>query len=389
MASLEGQINIELVCDTSGVRQANIHSARPVQASRVFEGVAVKEALQRLPQIYSLCGTAQSATALSACENALGINPSTAQRQAREMLVWMESAREHLLRILLDWPAFAGEEVKQKNLPGLMQLLPELSHALYGNAAPFSLESVPDVDSDAAQQVIEKLRDIIDDTIGASLPNGQDSFKDWLIHGETLPARLLYRLRTLKWDRLGTSDSRFLPPLESHTLHTRLTAEDADAFIAAPVWMEYPCENTPLHRQRLQPFIKELLANEGNGLTTRLMSRLTELMLVPDLLRLSLKRLGATLPITSSSKGESGIGLAQVEAARGRLIHRVEIEDNIVRRYQILAPTEWNFHPQGIAVKGLRTLTGSDEETLKQQATLWINAIDPCVGINLQVRHDA
>ena len=37
----------------------------------------------------------------------------------------------------------------------------------------------------------------------------------------------------------------------------------------------------------------------------------------------------------------------------GRLIHAVEIADGVVKRYRILAPTEWNFHPQGAAAKGL------------------------------------
>lgn len=389
MAELEGQLNIELVHDASGVLQATIHSARPLQASRIFEGIEVELALQRLPQIYSLCATAQAAAAVGACETALAITPSTAQKQAREMLVWMESAREHLLRILLDWPAFAGEEVEQEHLPELMQLLPELSRALFGNTAPFNIGCVPVVDFDAAQQVIATLRNLIDNLLGSSLPSFCDRFADWLGDGETMAARLLYQLRSQGWDRIGANDSVFLPQLESAALHQHFTAEDADTFLAQPVWQGVPCETTALQRQRLQPLIKKLLANEGNGLLTRLVSRLTELLLVPDLLQLSLKRLGSASTATTSGAAYSGVGLSQIEAARGRLIHRVEIEDNVIRRYQILAPTEWNFHPRGVAVQGLYNLNGTDEATLKQQAALWINAIDPCVGFNLQVRSNA
>lgn len=388
MAALEGQLDIELVHDASGVRQATLRAARPLQASRILEGTAVETALHRLPLIFSLCGTAQSAAALGACEKALAISPSTAQKQAREMLVWMESAREHLLRILLDWPAFAGEAVQQDKLPELMRLLPALNRALYTRAAPFNLDSVPTVDFVAAQQTIDTLRDLVDDMIGPTLPSTRGAFENWLKQGETLPARLMRRLRKQGWDRIGACDSHFLPPLENATLHEHFTAEDADLFLAEPAWQGEPCETTPLQRQRLQPLIKELLANEGNGLLTRLVSRLTELMLIPDLLQLSLKRLGSA-PTTISGTANSGVGIAQIEAARGRLIHRVEIEDNVIRRYHILAPTEWNFHPHGVAVQGLRTLNGTDEETLKQQAALWINAIDPCVGYELKVRHHA
>jgi coenzyme F420-reducing hydrogenase alpha subunit len=81
----------------------------------------------------------------------------------------------------------------------------------------------------------------------------------------------------------------------------------------------------------------------------------------------------------------SGVGLAQVEAARGRLVHRVELEHDGVRRYRILAPTEWNFHPAGAAAQGLMHLPAEEPEVLRRLAALLINAVDPCVGYDLRV----
>jgi Ni,Fe-hydrogenase I large subunit len=78
--------------------------------------------------------------------------------------------------------------------------------------------------------------------------------------------------------------------------------------------------------------------------------------------------------------------LAQVEAARGRLVHRVDIDDRgMIQRYQILAPTEWNFHPRGIVRKGLGNLQGRNDEELDQLARIFINAVDPCVGYSLSI----
>jgi len=74
-----------------------------------------------------------------------------------------------------------------------------------------------------------------------------------------------------------------------------------------------------------------------------------------------------------------------VEAARGRLMHRIKIAQGRVADYAILAPTEWNFHPEGIAVQGLKGLLFESEAQLRQQAALWINAIDPCVGYELKI----
>jgi len=66
-------------------------------------------------------------------------------------------------------------------------------------------------------------------------------------------------------------------------------------------------------------------------------------------------------------------------------VHRVELEHNGVRRYQILAPTEWNFHPAGAAAQGLMQLPAEDAYVLHRLATLLINAVDPCVGYDLIV----
>ena len=80
-----------------------------------------------------------------------------------------------------------------------------------------------------------------------------------------------------------------------------------------------------------------------------------------------------------------GTGIAQVEAARGRLVHRVELDGDRVQRYQILAPTEWNFHPRGVLAQGVKGLAVSNKALLRRQTELLINAIDPCVGYELQI----
>ena len=68
-------------------------------------------------------------------------------------------------------------------------------------------------------------------------------------------------------------------------------------------------------------------------------------------------------PLSGTSLAD-GVGLGQVQAARGLLVHRVAIRAGRVADYRILAPTEWNFHPQGAAALGLATLPGAVDETL-------------------------
>ena len=66
-------------------------------------------------------------------------------------------------------------------------------------------------------------------------------------------------------------------------------------------------------------------------------------------------------------------------------MHHIKVEQGQVADYVILAPTEWNFHPQGVAVEGLKGLRAESEAQLRQQAAMWVNAIDPCVGYELKV----
>ena len=74
-----------------------------------------------------------------------------------------------------------------------------------------------------------------------------------------------------------------------------------------------------------------------------------------------------------------GSGLGLVQAARGLLAHRVEIATGHLTRYQILAPTEWNFHPRGIVAQGL----AHSPAGASQAADLFIAALDTCVPCSI------
>ena len=90
-------------------------------------------------------------------------------------------------------------------------------------------------------------------------------------------------------------------------------------------------------------------------------------------------------PPESTREPGGGIGVAQVEAARGRLIHAVLMAGERVDRYRILAPTEWNFHPEGAAARGLAKIAASGGERRAHLARLFVTAVDPCVGYDVRM----
>ncbi|MDO9284603.1 MAG: hypothetical protein Q7U26_06875, partial [Aquabacterium sp.] len=74
-------------------------------------------------------------------------------------------------------------------------------------------------------------------------------------------------------------------------------------------------------------------------------------------------------------------GIAWVEMARGLLVHRVRLvatgDGDRVAEAQVLAPTDWNFHPRGLLAGAL--LAVNDADSARRLAV----AFDPCVEFSV------
>jgi Ni,Fe-hydrogenase I large subunit len=71
--------------------------------------------------------------------------------------------------------------------------------------------------------------------------------------------------------------------------------------------------------------------------------------------------------------------------SRGLLLHWVQLEDGPLQAdsaraasYRVLAPTEWNFHPQGALAEALRS--GRLDAA---QAGLAGSVLDPCIAFEV------
>ena len=79
-----------------------------------------------------------------------------------------------------------------------------------------------------------------------------------------------------------------------------------------------------------------------------------------------------------------GIGRALVETARGILMHEIVLDGERVADYLIVAPTEWNFHPQGALANHLLGQAAGDRDALQQYVARTVAALDPCVPFELE-----
>jgi hypothetical protein len=386
--NIEGKLRIELCCRDQRIQQVHILSSRPLRLPLLLQGKPVEEVLQILPMLYSICATAQAKAAVNACRQAVGICVEPRIEQAELMLVWFETAREHLWRVLIDWPGHLGEAVERHLLPGLSALIPDAKKALFDNAVPaFTLQPLLRPETRTLGRLIEQLGQILDVSVFA-MPTADwcamtsmEALERWMAAKETGAARYLDKLRDAGVARLGESQIEALPEIDRELLHQRLQQSDAENFIATPIWQQRPRQTGPLTRQAEHPLIKAMEPVYGKGLLTRLVARLVELALIPERLTALLQAISqAPEPEPAQDVSLNGQGLGVVEAARGRLVHRASVSGNVVDRYQILAPTEWNFHPRGLVAQGLLGLDCVDESKLPEQASLFISAVDPCIG---------
>ncbi len=388
---IEGRLQIDLYPQAGQGHAVSIRSTRPLQAARIFEGKSVPEVLMQLPLLFSICGVAQATAATRAFKQALGRRETGTTDRARALLVDMESAREHLWRILLDWPTLLNEAVDARRAAAIQPLLPALRQALFGQADAFALETPAQVDMSAVTTVIERLEQLLAEQVFDGSADAwramttKTALHDWAHSADSVAARLLRQVIVRDWQAVAACDVAPLPALPPARLNAQLATGDAETFIAAPRWETRPRETSALTRQADHGLTRALREHYGNGLLTRLTARLLALASIPGDMRRLLAGLDDSPVDGTDGALAGGIGIGQVEAARGRLVHRVELADTRVRRYQILAPTEWNFHPEGVVAQGLARLPMADKETLREQAALLINAVDPCVGYALEL----
>jgi hypothetical protein len=417
--SPEGSLTITLEPRPEAGQRVSIRSSRQVNACRLFVGRRPAELAEMVPLIYRVCGTAQSAAVTLACEQATGILADPDIVTGRDLLVWLESAREHWWRIAIDWPRLVDGEMAGRGVPtGPAAALPEVNQvfailrsAMFGDLPPFSPDTRLQLDRARLLRTGEHFNRLLEHHLFAMSPDRwlriepSHLLDRWLPFGGSSTALLLQRVVDAGLAGKGRNavDTMPLPLLDEARLHQLLGGEESEEFAARPLWDGVPCESSPLTRQRHHPLLMHVCHRFGEGLLARMVARLVELALIARQIEYWFDEFGRQLPRhalpmaqllpeTTASGIRPGVplvGIAQVEAARGRLIHRVELveEDDGLRvgRYSLVAPTEWNFHPDGILARMLATLDVKDPLQLERQAALLINAVDPCVGYRLEL----
>jgi len=144
------------------------------------------------------------------------------------------------------------------------------------------------------------------------------------------------------------ASSNPLPPARGET-RPQVDKPDAYTWCKAPRLAGQPAEVGAFARQVIdgQPLLLELAGREGSNVRSRVVARGIEIARLVLAMEQWAKSFDDTAPFfTEVALPESGQGAGFVEAARGTLGHWISVENGKQTRYQIIAPTTWNFSPR-------------------------------------------
>lgn len=410
---VEGGLVFDLYRDGPRVADVTVRSERPLRLVNVLRGKSADEGLAMLGLMYRICGVAHRYASLTAWCRALELEMSYAVRRAQRLLVHLETMREHLWQVLVVWPELLGvTPPKDRDLTLLSTMMAEAERALFGDGHGMAPTARLDVDRNALDGLLDRLQALIERQV-CDMPTEQwrgiaspEWLRVWAQTGQTSAARMIRHLYEEEMLNVGAEQDGLahLTMMSGHALKLLFDVPDfyagaRDEFVARPTWRGQCRETNIYTRQNLHELVVAVRDDYGSGLLTRLTARLVELVSLERTIACEAAVVSGSAcdvgggPVGPDPMGDvdapaldgTGQGAAMVDAARGHLIHWIKLKQGRIADYAIVAPTEWNFHPEGVAVRGLRTLEANDEARLRRQATLWIHAIDPCVAYELRV----
>lgn len=270
-----GALHIAAHGTPAGLAAMTVRNTRPAVAHALL-GLEAAQACARVPRLYSLCAHAQASAAHAACAAAAGSPPDAAARRADEHALAAESAREHLWRLMLDWPALLA-------LPAALQAdwrarFATLYRRLATPAAGAS-SSTADTHPASADAPTTAGRS----ALAAELAEDLSTLADEL--AATLPAALTTALDPPLLDGSPQAHrdapvahagflATLLPPLDALACTRRLALDEA--FAAAPQLDGLCHETGALARHHADAAVAAALA-QGRRLAARILARIADL----------------------------------------------------------------------------------------------------------------
>ena len=372
---IEGEAKLDFKFKDDKIDFVDIEFMSTRNIEKILEGKSAQDALVINPRVCGICGQAHLIATVKALENCYAdIKISKKAEILRELALNFELIHNHFKWFYLTmFPLFGKkQELLKATYPS--QLMAKAIATIGGQYPHTSYAIVGGVVCDITEMDIIKIEHYIDETI--------KFFQDNLVHTDSSEflacedidmvfshggdlVDILQEIKNRDWLSYGKSYDRFIVFGENSfftkgkSVKTRVTnnisianvkeEENKNSFAKNVSFKDKYYEVGPLSRAMLNkmPLIKDAHRKYGDSIFSRILARVCE---SAQLLAHS-KKLLSELDLSEPSYIEpsiniskmSGTGEASVEAARGSLIHKVELEDGVIKNYEIITPTQWNL----------------------------------------------
>ncbi len=388
--SIEGEIKINITVRGKGIQSIAITSSRPLQITKIFAKKSIQAVSKTMNILYQLCNTAHRFAFLSLLKQSNVIELSKNEILAYQLLLDLETIKEHCFSIASKW---SGDNTIDTNVVSVLATIKQISTTLFTDCDPLGINDKRLTSFDNIKALVLLLEQQLQIFLigkrssevlsGVSIFANIDNFNQWLDIGTSSSAIFLRGLKENKLSDLGNVDAIYLSNLPTNEMSNMLNNPD---FIKHPTDGNKPCETTPYSRQIDKPLIQQLTATNGSGLLSRSVAQLLEIFTLFDKVNtdyIAIKSEDICYQVQYPMHSTNALN--QLEAARGKLIHQVSIGSDCVNNYQILSPTQWNFHPKGILYAMIKSLNFENKQDLSNKVKLLVDAIDPCVGYSIAV----
>ncbi|MCW8837061.1 MAG: nickel-dependent hydrogenase large subunit [Thiovulaceae bacterium] len=387
---IEGEATLDFNFKDEKIEFVDIkfNSTRGVE--NILKGKNALDALVINPRVCGICGHAHLIATVKALESCYkDIKISKKAEIIRELTLNFELIHNHFKWFYLTLFPLFGFKQEVLKASYASQLMGKAIATFGGQYPHTSYAVVGGVVCDVTSMDIVKIHSYIDETIKFFEKNVIDvdvekfilcDNVDMALNSEGDLPKILKEIYEKEWLELGKSYDRFIvfggnSYFKSGKSHkTRVSKKlpfeyvkeekNKSSYAKNVSFKDKYYEVGPLSRAMLKkiPLIKDSHRRYGDSILSRILARVCEMA---QLLNHS-KALLKELDISEASYIEpqvdiskiSASGVGAVEAARGSLIHKVELEEGKIKNYEIITPTQWNLaggsrENQGISQKAM------------------------------------
>ncbi len=333
------------------------------------------DALVINPRVCGICGHAHLIATVKALEDCYkDLKLTNKAKIIRELTLNFELIQNHFKWFYLTILPLLGYKQHILKATKPSQTMAKAIATLAGQYPHTSYALVGGVVSEVSMMDVVKVKNYIDEVtkyfeenivIADTTNLAECSNIDTVLKKDGDLSKVLSTIKTNSWEHLGKSYDRFIVFGQNSyfksakSLKTRVSKNISIEDVAEQInkisyaknvtYKDKYYEVGPLSRAMINktPLIKDAHRRYADSIFSRILARVCE---IPQLLKHS-KELLDKLDLDEASYIEPNIdiskisasGVGVVEAARGTLIHKVELQNGMIKNYEIITPTQWNL----------------------------------------------